>query len=348
MTSGRRSAFLLSAACVACVASFAVTARAEPTAEDLATARQLFKEGRALREQGDIPKALEKLRAAHALGQTPITGIELARTYVLAGRLVEAHEVSLGVARLPVASDETEKSDQARAASAKLAAELEPRLAKLIVSVKGLAPGSVPNVSVDGERIPPAAVDEPRSANPGAHVIVLTLPGGAEVRAQAEMKEGESRAVVLDATSAPAPQPSPPVAVPAVNVAPAPAEEPAQPPPHHHSNFVVVTGATVAGLGVLFGAAFGVATLNAKGSLQVDCPGGGCGPQHYNELSSAQTEGNISTASFIVAGVGAVAVILDLALRPKSDVAADASPSSPHAWLAPDLGPGWVGAHGSF
>jgi hypothetical protein len=102
----------------------------------------------------------------------------------------------------------------------------------------------------------------------------------------------------------------------------------------------VVTGATTAGLGVLFGASFGIATLNAKSTLQADCPGGACGPQHYTELTTAQNEGTVANVAFIVAGVGAGAVILDLILRPKDDAA--------HAWLQPDLGPGWMGAHGSF
>ena len=87
MTFARRLVLPLVIGCVTLVPALA---HAEPTAEDLASARELFKEGRALREKGDLPKALEKLRAAHALGQTPITGLELARTYVLVGRLVEA------------------------------------------------------------------------------------------------------------------------------------------------------------------------------------------------------------------------------------------------------------------
>src|SRR5208282_3052288 len=105
--------------------------------------------------------------------------------------------------------------------------------------------------SVDGERVPPAAVGEPRSANPGAHEVVLQLPNGVELRAKADVKEGESREVVLDATATPASEPAHPAvtAVP-VPVTPSPLEQPPPPTPHH-SNFVLVTGATVAGLGVL-------------------------------------------------------------------------------------------------
>jgi hypothetical protein len=343
MTSAR---CLLFALALGSAVPMATTARAEPTAPDLASARVLFKEGRALREKGELAKALEKLRAAHALGQTPITGLELARTYVLVGKLVDAHEVSLGVARLPVASDETGRSESARAEAAKLAAALEPRLAKLVVSVKGLSAGTPASLSVDGETVPPEAVGEPRSADPGPHVAVLRFPSGEEVRAQVELKEGESRSVELDATAIPAPRPV--VALP-------PKEAPSEPPPR--SNALFVTGATVGGFGLLFGASFGVATLSTKSSLLTDCPGGACGPQHHDELSRAQTEATVATVSFVVAGVGAAAMVLDWLLRPKKEARSARLPcrfarehglACDSASIEPELGAGWVGVHGAF
>jgi hypothetical protein len=330
MTSGRCLACLALPLVLAAAVPFAATAHAEPTAADLASARALFKEGRALREKGDLAKALEKFRAAHALGQTPITGLELARTYVLLGKLVDGFEVSLGVARLPVASDETGKSDTARAEAAKLATVLEPKLAKLVVSVKGLAPGTSAVVSVDGETVPPEAVGEPRRTDPGAHVVVLKPPSGDEVRAGVELKEGESREVELDATPAAAP--------PLVPTPPPPAKEtPAEPPPR--SNLLFVTGATVGGFGLLFGATFGIAALSTKSSLVTDCPGGGCGPQHHDELARAQGEATVATVSFVVAGVGAGAMVLDWVLRPKKPA---------HARVEPEVGLGWVGVHGTY
>jgi hypothetical protein len=331
MTSARCLALVLALATAVPLAATPRTARAEPTAGDLASARALFKEGRALREKGELAKALEKLRAAHALGQTPITGLELARTYVLLGKLVDAHEVSIGVARLPVASDETGRSDAARAEAAKLASALEPKLAKLVVSVKGLAPGTSAVVSVDGETVPPEAVGEPRRTDPGVHVAVLRLPSGEEVRARAELKEGESREVELDATALTPPAVAPP---------PPPAEKKSPEPPPR-SNVLFVTGATVGGFGLLFGATFGIATLSTKSSLVTDCPGGGSGPQHHDELARAQLEATVATVSFVVAGVGAAAMVLDWIVRPKKD-------KETHARVAPELGPGWVGLHGAF
>lgn len=80
------------------------------SAADIAQARELFNDGIDRREKGDVAGAIEKLRAAHALAATPITGMELGRTYLAMGRLVEAREVFLGVGRLAVAPQETAKS----------------------------------------------------------------------------------------------------------------------------------------------------------------------------------------------------------------------------------------------
>src|SRR5262249_44422469 len=115
-------------------------AQAQPTAADLETARALFREGQELRARGELSEANDKPRAAHAAGRTPITGLELARTHEMLGQLVEAREVALDVARIPVASDETERSAEARAQAAQLADALRPRIPDLTVRVTGAPP----------------------------------------------------------------------------------------------------------------------------------------------------------------------------------------------------------------
>src|SRR5438874_1930474 len=73
---------------------------AQPSAADLESARELYKEAKALRDKGDLRGALEKFKQAHAYGQTPVTGLELGRTHMQLGELVEAREVFLSVARM--------------------------------------------------------------------------------------------------------------------------------------------------------------------------------------------------------------------------------------------------------
>src|SRR5258708_4039869 len=158
MTSSEGAALVLALA-VTLGSPVALAQSHTPTAQELETARSLYKEGKALRAGGDLGGALEKLRAAHALGNTPVPGIELARTLVTAGKLVEAREVCLGIARTSVAPDETDKSSEARADAAKLAEDLKARLATLVVDVAGLSP------RVAAHRAPH---DVARPAAPGA------------------------------------------------------------------------------------------------------------------------------------------------------------------------------------
>jgi hypothetical protein len=193
---GRTARFAL---LLAGILSLLVTARMgrAQSAADLETARSLFREGRDLRAKGDLLGALEKLKAAHAAGRTPITGMELARTHAMVGQLVEAREVALDVARIPVAPDETERSAEARTEAAHLAENLRARIPTLTVHVTGAPAGAVPEVFVDGEELPAALIGEPRKLDPGAHVIAVRAPDGATAMSRATLAEGEAQEVAI-------------------------------------------------------------------------------------------------------------------------------------------------------
>src|SRR5688572_2041922 len=100
----------------------------EPSAADLESARELYKEGKELRTKGDLKGALEKFKAAHAYGGTPVTGVELGKTHMQLGELVEAREILLSVGRMKVQPDETEKSTAARTEAAELAEQIKPKI----------------------------------------------------------------------------------------------------------------------------------------------------------------------------------------------------------------------------
>ena len=98
-------------------------AYAQRSATDLESARQLYNQGVQLRDMGDLKGALEKLKAAHALGNTPITGLELCKTHAALVQPVEAREVCLGVARIPPLAGETPRSQDARSEAGRIAEE---------------------------------------------------------------------------------------------------------------------------------------------------------------------------------------------------------------------------------
>jgi len=272
---------------------------AQRTAADLESARQLYNQGMELRDKGDAKGALEKFRAAHALGNTPLTGIELCKTHAAMNQPVEAREVCLGVARIPPLAQETTRSQEARTEAGRIAEEQRSKMGALRITVKGVPAGMEPTVTVDGVVLPAAALGEPRAVNPGAHVLTARVGQGVETRATLETRAGESRDVEMGV------QPPPPGAAPA----PAPASgaaangAPESPPPKEKSNaFPIVmfgTAAVAGGIGLVTG----LIALTNKSSLDDDCPQKNCARDQWDSLDSARAMGTTSTVSFIVAGV---------------------------------------------
>ena len=297
---------LLSALVVSAALVVAPAARAgEPSAADSETALQLYKEGKALREAGDAEGALAKLKAAYALAETPITAFELGRAYIAAGQLVEARGVLLTVSRMPVRNNESAKATDARASAEALASELRPRLASLTVHPKGASPVA-PKISIDGVAIPSDAALVPRMLNPGSHVVVLEVNGS---RSQAEVTLAEGQAKDLDVMVAPA------------SAAPAgPMAAPGTPPPAPETNRspLVYAGFGTAAVGLVVGTVTGILTLSKASTLDSACSGGRCPPSSQSDIDSASTLGAISTAAFIIAGVGVGVGVVGLYLTPSA------------------------------
>lgn len=276
----------------------------EPTPADSETALQLFKEGKALREKGDQQGALGKLRAAYALVETPITALELGRTYIAVGQLVEARGVLLSVSRIPVRNNESTKASEARVEAESLAAELRPRLASLTVRFKGAS--AAPKLTVDNVVVPADAVAAPRVLNPGAHVVVLEA-NGRRVQSDVTLQEGQSRDLELEIP----PSNEGPVGT-GVPVAPL---TPPPPPPYvlKLSPLVYVGfGTAIVGLGV--GTVTGIMTLSTASTLKDACRNGHCPSSSQSDLDSTSTSGTISTVGFIIGGVGLAVGVLGIVM----------------------------------
>lgn len=274
--------------------ALAVTAAApasagEPTAADAETALQLYKDGKARRDKGDLQGALEKLRAAYALVETPITALELGRTYAMTGKIVEAREVLLTVPRLPVRKNESKKATEARAEAEALASELKARLASVKVKVTGPGKASA-RISVDDVAIPPEAASAPRFVNPGAHVVVVDVEGKT-ARAEVTLGEGEAREVTIEA-----PEPEQRDVTP-----PAPRPEPE---PERRTSPLVYAGFGTAAVAAAVGTVTGILTLSKGSTLDETCREDRCPPSAQADLDSATTTGTIATVAFVVAGAG--------------------------------------------
>jgi hypothetical protein len=310
---------------------------------DMAQAKALFNEGLDLRDKGDVAGALEKLKAAYTMASTPITGLELGRTYVLAAKLVEAQDAFATVARLPVAHQETARSTAARATAAQLAEQLRARIPQLTVKIVG-APAAPVTVTIDGAAVPSDGLSAPHPVNPGTHEIIATDASGAHAAARADLKEGEKREVELSVGSAPpaaqagGPAPAAPGSgVEAGVTAPATNKKPGKTP------VLVYGGFGLAGVGIVAGTVTGLLAMGKASSVNDACHSTlNCPRSIDGDLSTGRTMGTVSTIAFAAAGVGAVVGVVGLVLGGKKE-----APPHAAAWVAPWVLPGGAGVSGT-
>lgn len=318
------------------------SAHAQRAAEDIASARELYNEGIDLRDKGDLKGAVEKFRAAHALGNTPITGLDLCRTYSALHQPVEAREACLSVARIDPIKNESERSKGARSDAASLAEAEKAKIAGLRIRVIGSPAGVEPTVVVDGVTVPAAALSASRAVNPGKHVVVASASGGPETNASVELRDGEIRDVELvvrpgeanrDAAQATAPT----------------SPTPGAPPPKKKSHALATASFIVAGVSGLVGVITGISAMNSESDLDPKCPNKICGRSDWRDLDSARTTGTVSTVAFVVAGVG-LGVGLVSILASGSSKASASTKSSPATSIRvqPVFGLGGGGVYGTF
>ncbi len=294
------------------VCSLAASAHAAPpSATDLATARELYRSGMAALDANQAKEAADKLAAAWQLAPTPLIGVALAHAQAKLGNLVEAREAVLAVRRLEVVANETSHSKAARADADALDLELARRIPHLHVVVKGAPSDAM--VSIDGSSAPLASLAVDRPVNPGAHELQLVWGNGTHARASITIGEGERKDVELDAppeTPPPIPQTTPPVHVEVKPAEPPPKIVSVEPAPKKSP--LVPIGAIVGGVGIAAGLVFGGIALNDAGIVHSHCDNttGACPPQYEGALHDAQGFAAASTVGFVVAGVGAVVMIV--------------------------------------
>lgn len=338
---------------VACVAA-SPAALAQRSAGDIESARRLYTSGIELRDKGDLPGALEKFRAAHALGNTPITGLELCKTHAALRQPVEAREVCLSVGRIPQLAGETARSQAARAEASQLAEHVSAKISGLRLRILGLSAGQVPTVTVDGAEVPPAALAEVRAMDPGSHVVVARVGSGEPTHATIDLPEGKTQELELTVTSVGEPaRPALTHTAPSSNPAPVgepPAERPAATPRSRLSP-VAKAGFIVGGIGLGIGAVTGIVAIVMKKDLDDRCDDERrCGPAEHDTLGAAKGWGNASTAFFVVGGAGILTGVIAAIVQPR----ASTTGLQPTTWKAgrariePWVSGGSVGVHGTF
>jgi hypothetical protein len=328
-----------SLACIttAVVLSFASPALAEPSLADRETARSLMDEGDRKRDAGDLKGALKSYEAADAIMHVPTTGIEVARTQIALGMLLEARETLGRILRSPVKPNEPAPFTAARKAADTLNAELGPRIPAIQVVIQNADQGQA-QISIDNEQIPPAASSVPRKVNPGAHVVLVKV-GSADKQVDVMVAEGETKTVTVDFADLRPPEPSSPQDQGSgLGVLP---------------KVLMFGGFGLGAVGIGVGAVTGLMSIAKTNDLQKECPENNCPRGYQSRIDEATGLGNISTAAFIVGGVGVAAGVVGIILsnnekkEPTTPAAKSPSPFGPDHVRAV-LGPSYVGLAGAF
>src|SRR5258708_7779014 len=178
------------------VALTAGLARAEPTAADRETARQLMEDGRALRDKNDLKGALQRFKAADDIMHLPTTGLEVARTQGPLGLLVGARDTIAGTRLIPGNANDPVQFKEARIKAGQLGASLDGRVPRLTVVVHGAHAGQTLSLSIAGVPVPAAVIGLPRTVDPGHHVVVVKTEGAAGEQ-DVDVREGETKSLEL-------------------------------------------------------------------------------------------------------------------------------------------------------
>jgi len=274
---------------------------AAPSPQERERARALMDQGDARFEAGAYDAALEAYRAADAIMGVPTTAIEVARVLEKLGRLLQAREVLSRVVASPARADEPKAFVAARQRAALRVAEIAQRIPRLSIRVVGMAAGTEPRLSLDGQALP-APQTGTLELDPGAHRLVGNAPGYREAASDFTLTEGEVREVRLPFSEH--------------GAAAKPAVVPArvEPPRQDHRGATArgkrvllwsSLGLAAVGLGV--GTVTGLKSLSLTKDVEGRCAEQACPPEASDDLSSARTLANVSNVAFAV-GVAAAAL----------------------------------------
>ena len=226
------------------------------------------------------------------------------------------------------------------------------RVANVVIAVEG--PKS-PNVTIDGQVVPVAALGLKRPVDPGTHTVRAEAQGFAPAETTFQVAEGGNAEAKLKLEPG-----GEPVAV-------APTDQPAANNPNQASSASVDTQSAphktlaivalgVGGAGLVVGGITGLIAMGKKGDLDDRCPNGVCPADAQGDVDSYKTMGTISTIGFVVGVVGVGAGVVLWLTAPKEKTASKgsnfATVSTPTkrrdlSWT-PFVGLGTAGVSGTF
>ncbi len=300
-------------------------AYAAPSAKDRTEAATLTAKSRTAARAKNVGEAIDLLRQADTLDPTAARKIELAKLLVSNGKLVEASKILNGIVN-DASLGPGEK--WAKDAAKKELAGLEARIPWLAVHVTGPTKGT--HVEIDGKEV---EVDTESPVDPGQHAVSADAEGFDSADTSINVPEGEHKQVTLTLVAAAGSK----------SVAEKPAET-------GGTKWPAVVGFVVGAAGIGVGTAFGVLAFDETNKAKSYCKDNVCPnlPEVVDARNVAIANGNVSTAFFVVGGIGVTAGVI-LALTVGASRPEKAPKDKKEAFhVQPYVGLGQAGFTGTF
>ena len=329
-------------------------ASAQLSDADKATARSLAQQGQEALDRKDFTTAADRFDRARQLVPAPTLTLGLARAQVGLGRWVAAQETYNRLLREGAPAGAPPAFAKALAEARKELDALEPRIPSVVINVSG-APAA--KVTLDDAPVPSAALGVRRPVDPGRHVVHAEADGFAPAESAVTVAEHRTETVTLALARGqaappppvavpvpppPPPGPPPPVGARLVAVVPVPVGP--EPPPSSGGSTRKTVGFVGIGVGaaaLVMGGVTGGLAIGKHSTLASTCLNGHCPSGEFSTLDSYHLLSDLSTAGFVAGGVLAVAGVVLVVTAPRGRPSGD-------AWVAPVVGPGFVGAQGRF
>jgi hypothetical protein len=265
-------------------------------AADRDAARRVAAEGYRLLQRGDYQGALSKFQVAEQLVHAPPHLLYMARAHTGLGQLRAAKRLYRQILDEVANPGDPEPFRQARGEAATDIAALDRRLARLTIRVEGVRPEQAA-AFVDGE---PVAIGSAAEVDPGEHKVMVRTPGTPDRIEVVTLAEGAREEVVVRLTGVVASGPTgrgdatDPWIVPAI----------------------VSFGVGL--VGIVAGAVTGALSLSKVGELDDRCVDRVCPTSEQELADEAALLGDVSTAMFVIGGVGVAAGVVLVAWQPGS------------------------------
>ncbi len=311
---------------------------AQPTAEDRESANRLMDKADELFAAKDYKGALELYRQADTIMHVPTTAIEVAKTELELGHLLEAWNAAKMAADYPQKPDEPPPFTHAREQAKDMADKIAARLSTLTIRVEGAPEGAPLELTIDGKHSENNA--SPQRVNPGKHVVTVTAAGAAPITQTVTSEEGKNLDVVLKLVTSPPPDKSLERVV-------------DDKPSSSGRSPLVYIGFGLGGAGLLAGTITGILSLTTAASAKEECnklpqgPGDQirCPPSAQGDIDTSLTLANISNVSIGVGlagiGLGVVGLLMSNKSEPKDKPSAQ-------VYMTPLAGGGAMGLTGRF